>query len=310
MGSGRDHGQSSGHAAGRAHDRSRLRLVLLVTASVAVLELVGALLSGSLALLADAGHMFTDTAAVVLALSASYVATLPATPRRTFGYHRAEILGALINAVVLLGVCGYLAYAAVRRLMDPVSIDAGQMLVFALIGLLANLVSVALLAARREESLNMRGAFLEVLSDAVGSAAAIVAGVVVLATGFDRADSIASLLIAVLILPRAWSLLRDCVRVLLESAPPGVDVELVRQHLRGAAGVTDVHDLHAWSITSGMPALSAHVTVTDEALARRGVGPILDELGECVSTHFGIDHATFQVEPESHQEHEPGEAHR
>ena len=113
-----------------------------------------------------------------------------------------------------------------------------------------------------------------------------------------------------LILPRAWSLLRDCVRVLLESAPPGVDVELVREHLRGAAGVTDVHDLHAWSITSGMPALSAHVTVTDEALARRGVGPILDELGECVATHFGIDHATFQVEPESHQEHEPGEAHR
>ena len=155
----------------------------------------------------------------------------------------------------------------------------------------------------------MRGAFLEVLSDAIGSAAAIVAGVVVLTTGFDRADSIASLLIAVLILPRAWSLLRDCVRVLLESAPPGVDVDLVRQHLRAAAGVTDVHDLHAWSITSGMPALSAHVTVTDEALDRRGVGPILDELGECVATHFGIDHATFQVEPESHQEHEPGEPH-
>ncbi len=309
MGSGHNHGQPSGHAAGRAHDRSRLRLVLLVTASVAVVELVGALLSGSLALLADAGHMFTDTAAVVLALSASYVATLPATPRRTFGYHRAEILAALINAVVLLGVCGYLAYAGVRRLMDPVAVDAGQMLVFAVIGLLANLLSVGLLAARRDESLNMRGAFLEVLSDAFGSAAAIVAAVVVLATGFDRADSIASLLIAALILPRAWSLLRDCVRVLLESAPPGVDVELVRRHLSDAAGVTDVHDLHAWSITSGMPALSAHVTVTDEALARRGVGPILDELGECVATHFGIEHATFQVEPESHQEHEPGESH-
>jgi cobalt-zinc-cadmium efflux system protein len=254
--------------------------------------------------------MFTDTAAVVLALSASYVATLPATPRRTFGYHRAEILAALINAVVLLGVCGYLAYAGVRRLIDPVSVDAGLMLAFAVVGLLANLVSVGLLAARRTESLNMRGAFLEVLSDAFGSAAAIVAAVVVLATGFDRADSIASLLIAVLILPRAWSLLRDCVRVLLESAPPGVDVDLVRQHLCGAAGVTDVHDLHAWSITSGMPALSAHVTVTDEALDRRGVGPILDELGECVATHFGIDHATFQVEPESHQEHEPGKPHR
>ena len=185
MGSGHDHG----HAAGRAADRSRLWLVLVVTAAVAVVELVGAVLSGSLALLADAGHMFTDTAAIVLALSASYVATLPATPRRTFGYHRAEILAALINAVVLLGVCGYLAVAGVRRLLDPVAVEAGQMLVFAAVGLVANLVSIALLAARRGQSLNMRGAFLEVLSDAFGSAAAIVAGVVVLATGWDRADS-------------------------------------------------------------------------------------------------------------------------
>ena len=152
-------------------------------------------------------------------------------------------------------------------------VDASQMLVFAVVGLVANLVSIGLLAARRAESLNMRGAYLEVLGDAAGSAAAIVAGLVVLATGFDRADSIASLLIAVLILPRAWSLLRDCLHVLLESAPPGVDVEVVRQHLVGAEGVTDVHDLHAWSITSGMPALSAHVTVTDEALATRGCGP-------------------------------------
>jgi cobalt-zinc-cadmium efflux system protein len=290
-------------------DRSRLRLVLVVTGAVAVVELLGALLSGSLALLADAGHMFTDAGALVLALSASYVATLPATPRRTFGYHRAEILAALINAIVLLGVCGYLAYAGVRRLIEPVGVDAGQMLVFASIGLVANLASVGLLAARRTESLNMRGAFLEVLGDAAGSAAAIVAGVVILTTGFDRADPIASLLIAVLILPRAWSLLGDCLHVLLESAPPGVDMEVVRQHLVGAAGVTDVHDLHAWSITSGMPALSAHVTVTNEALATRGVGQILDELGECVAIHFGIDHATFQVEPESHQEHEPGDAH-
>ncbi len=306
MGAGHDHS----HAAGRAQDRSRLKLVLLVTLSVAVVELVGAVLSDSLALLADAGHMFTDTAAIVVALSASYVATLPASPRRTFGYHRTEILAALINAFVLLGVCGYLAYAGVTRLLEPVAVDAGQMLVFAVIGLVANLVAIALLASRRAESLNMRGAFLEVLSDALGSAAAIVAGLIIVTTGFDRADSIASLLIAVMILPRAWALLRDGVGVLLEAAPPGVDVEVVRQHLVGASGVTDVHDLHAWQITSGMPALSAHVTVTDEALETRGVGEILDELGECVASHFGIDHATFQVEPESHREHEPGEAHR
>ncbi len=284
--------------------------MLLVTLTVAVLELVGAFLSGSLALLADAGHMFTDSAAVVLALSASYVATLPASSRRTFGYHRAEILAALINAVVLLGVCGYLVYAAVTRFFDPVRIDAPLMLVFATLGLVANLVSLALLAARRAESLNMRGAFLEVLGDALGSGAAIAAGLVVLVTGFDQADSLASLVIAAMILPRAWSLLRDSVGVLLEEAPPGLDVEEVRAHLLRADGVTDVHDLHAWLITSGMPALSAHVTVTDAALAGRGVGQILDELGACVADHFGIDHTTFQLEPESHRDHEPGGAHQ
>lgn len=309
MGAGHDHERSHGHEAGRAVDRSRLWLVLVVTGAVAVVELVGAVLSGSLALLADAGHMFTDTAAIVLALSASYVATLPATARRTFGYHRAEILAALINGLVLLGVCGYLAVAGVRRLLDPAEVDAPQMLAFAAVGLVANLVSIGLLATRRGESLNMRGAFLEVLGDAFGSAAALVAGLVILTTGFDRADPVASLLIAVLILPRAWSLLRDCLHVLLESAPPGVDVEVVRQHLAGAEGVTDVHDLHAWSITSGLPALSAHVTVTEEALETRGVGRILDELSDCVASHFGIDHATFQVEPESHRAHEPGGAH-
>ena len=309
MGNGHDHGAPHGHATGRAEDRSRLRVVLAVTAGVAVVELVGAFLSGSLALLADAGHMLTDTAAIVLALSASYVATLPASPRRTFGYHRAEILAALINALVLLGVCGFLAVEGVRRLLDPTPVAAGQMLVFAVVGLVANVVSLAVLAGRRESSLNMRGAFLEVAGDAAGSVAAIVAGVVVLATGDTRADPVASLLIALLILPRAWSLLRDCLSVLLESAPRGVDVEEVRTHLQGAAGVTEVHDLHAWSITSGMPALSAHVTVTDNALEERGVGPILDELGQCVAEHFGIEHATFQVEPASHRAHEPGAEH-
>ena len=184
-------GHGHDHATGRARDRSRLKLVLLVTLSVALVELVGAVLSDSLALLADAGHMFTDTAAIVVALSASYVATLPASPRRTFGYHRAEIFAALINGFVLLGVCGYLAYAGVARMLDPVTVDAGQMLVFAAVGLMANLVSIRLLATRRAESLNMRGAFLEVLSDAFGSGAAIVAGLVVLTTGFVRADSIA-----------------------------------------------------------------------------------------------------------------------
>ncbi|HET8559844.1 MAG TPA: cation diffusion facilitator family transporter [Marmoricola sp.] len=302
MGAGHSHGH--GHTAGRAHDRRRLRLVLLLTLCVFVVEVVGAWLSHSLALLADAGHLLTDAAAIVVALSASLVATLPATPRRTFGYHRAEILAALLNALVLLGVCTWLAYAAVGRLMHPEEVHAGQMLVFAAVGLLANALSLGLLTDRKEASLNMRGAFLEVLSDTIGSAAAIVAGLVVLTTGFLRADPIASLLIAVLILPRSWQLLREALGVLLEAAPLGLDVETVREHLARSDGVVEVHDLHAWTITSGMPALSAHVTVTDAALDARGVGEILDELSGCVAAHFGIDHATFQLEPESHRAHE------
>ena len=302
MGAG--HGHDHGHASDRALDRRRLVLVLLVTATVVVVEAVGAWLSHSLALLADAGHMLTDAAGILIALSASLLATRPVSPRRTFGYHRAEILAAVFNALVLFGVCAYLAYAGTRRLVDPADVDAGQMLAFAGVGLVSNVIALLLLASRRDRSLNMKGAYLEVLSDTIGSVLAIVAGLLILTTGFLRADSIASLLIAVMVLPRAWALLREAGGVLLEAAPPGVDVEQVRSHLCVVDGVVDVHDLHAWTITSGMPALSAHVTVTEDSLAERGVGPILDDLTGCVATHFGIDHATFQVEPESHRDHE------
>ncbi len=304
------HGHGHGHAAGRAVDRSRLKVVLAVTATVIVVELVGAWVSGSLALLADAGHMVTDAAAVALALSASYVATLPPTSRRTFGFHRAEILAALVNAVVLLGVCGYLAVEGVRRLVDPSEVETGPMLVFALVGLVANGVSLALLARRKDASLNMRGAYLEVLGDLFGSALVVVAAVVIMTTGFTRADPLVSLVIAVLILPRSYGLLRDAVNVLLETTPADLDLDDVRDHLREVPGVVDVHDLHAWTITSGMPVLSAHVTVTDSCLEQRGVGSLLDEFSGCVASHFDVDHVTFQIEPESHRDHEDlGEAH-
>jgi cobalt-zinc-cadmium efflux system protein len=302
MGAGHSHGH--GHASGRAEDRRLLLAVLLVTSSLVVVEAVGAWVSGSLALLADAGHVLTDAAGIVIALSASLIAARPASPRRTFGYHRVEILAAGLNALVLLGVCGYLAYAGARRLVHPADVDAGQLILFASVGLVANLVSVTVLSRRRHSSLNMRGAYLEVLSDAFGSVAALVAGVLVLTTGFLRADSLASLLIALLVLPRAWALLRETAGILLESAPGDLDVAEVRRLLCGFDGVLDVHDLHAWTITSGMPALSAHVTVTDEVLASRGVGQVLDDLTGCVARTFGIDHATFQVEPASHREHE------
>ncbi|MDT0203435.1 cation diffusion facilitator family transporter [Nocardioides sp. AE5] len=298
------HAHGTGHGAGRAADRRRLKIVLAVTASVMVVEIVGALLTGSLALLADAGHMATDAAAVTLALGASYVATLRPGPRSTFGYHRAEILAALLNALVLLGVCGYLAWAGISRLADPTEVAAGPMIGFALVGLGANAVSMAILNRSDTGSLNMRGAINEVFADLLGSVLAVMAGIVILATGFQRADPIASLLIAVMILPRSFVLLRDALRVLLEIAPKDLDLAEVRAHLMGVEGVTDVHDLHAWTITSGLPSLSAHITVTDEALTQVGVGGILDRLQECAADHFELHHATFQVEPASHRAHE------
>lgn len=310
MGHGHGHGHSGGHGASRAADRKRLRWVLAVTASVLVVEVVGALLTGSLALLADAGHMATDAGAVVLALGASYVASLPGGKRSTFGYHRAEVLAALLNAVVLFVVCAYLAYAGITRLADPTEVEAGVMVLFASFGLVANGVSMLILQRADTGSLNIRGAANEVLADLLGSVLAVAAGLVIVTTGWDRADPVASLLIAVLILPRAFFLLRDAAVVLLEIAPQGLDLDDVDHHIRHVDGVVDVHDLHAWTITSGMPSLSAHVTVTDEALATRGVGPILDELCGCVAEHFDVRHATFQVEPVSHEAHEDlGELH-
>ena len=303
-------GHDHGHAAGRAEDRRRLRFVLAVTATVMVVELVGAWLAGSLALLADAGHMATDVAAIVLALGASYVATLPGGPRSTFGYHRAEILAALLNALVLLVLCGYLLYAGIGRLAEPGDVDAGPMIAFAAVGLVANGVSMLVLSRSETGSLNLRGAATEVLGDLLGSLLAVVAGVVILTTGWQQADAVASLLIAVLILPRSLVLLRDSAVVLLEIAPHDLDLAEVDRHLRAMPGVVDVHDLHAWTITSGIPSLSAHVTVTDEALAEHGVGGILDRLCACTVDDFGVRHATFQVEPVSHREHEDlGEAH-
>ena len=298
------------HARGRAGDRRRLRVVLVVTVAVLVVELLGAWVAGSLALLADAGHLATDALAVVVALAASYVAGLRAGPRSTFGFHRVEILAVVLNALVLLGICFAVVYAGFQRLREPVEVAAWPMVGFASVGLVANGASLAVLTRSRTGSLNLRAAATEVLADLVGSVLALAAGVVVLATGWQQADPAASLLIAALIVPRAAVLLRDAAAVLLELAPPGLDLAEVEAELRGVDGVTEVHDLHAWTITSGLLSLSAHVTVTDECLAGRGVGPVLDDLCERVARRFDVRHATFQVEPASHRGHEDlGEVH-
>lgn len=311
MGHGHGHGHGhGGHGEGRRADRRRLKIVLGVTGSIMVLQAVGGVLTGSLALLADSAHMAMDAGGVLLALGASYVAARPAGERSTFGYHRAEVLAALVNAVVLLVLGAVLLYAGVSRLVDPGEVDAGPMILFALTGLVANAVSMAVLSRSETGSLNLRGAAMEVLADLFGSVFAIAAGLVILLTGWQRADPVASLLIAVLIVPRAVTLARDALRVLLEVAPADLDLADVTAHIRAMDGVVDVHDLHAWTITSGLPSMSAHVTVTDEALDAYGVGGMLDRISHCVADHFEIQHATFQIEPETHRAHEDlGEAH-
>lgn len=304
------HGHGHGHAASRAGDRARLRWVLLITGSVLLVELVGAWITGSLALLADAGHMATDAGAVVLALGASYVAARPGGARSTFGYHRVEVVAALVNAVVLLGVSGFLLWSGVTRLSDPPEVDGAGLVGFAMVGLAANAASLLLLSGGDSDSLNLRGALNEVVADLLGSVFAIAAGIAIWVGGWLQADPLASLLIAVLILPRAALLMRDSGRVLLEIAPADIDLDDVVHHLSHAPGVVEVHDLHAWTITSGMTSLSAHVTVRDDVLEERGVGAVLDALCDCVASHFGVRHTTFQVEPQSHRDHEDlGEMH-
>ena len=304
-------GHDHGHAAGRAADRTRLRIVLAVTVCVLVFEVVGWRVTGSLALLADAGHMATDAAAVVLALGASYVAALKGGPRSTFGLHRAEVLAALVNSLVLLGVCGYLLYAGISRLSSPEPVDAGPMVAFATVGLVANGISMVVLARAERGSLNMRGAINEVARRPPRVAAGrdrrhrhLDHGLHPRRLHRDADDRGADPAEGVLARPRrhrgaardraAWA--RPRRRAHSPAGRPG-------RHRRPRPARLDDHQRYPVS-------LSAHVTVTDACLAERGVGATLDELSKCVADHFDVHHATFQVEPATHREHEDlGEVH-
>lgn len=306
MSDGHSHGHGLTSAGGPASGRHRRRMVwvLAITLSVVGVQVVGGLLSGSLALLADAGHMLTDATGVGIALIASTIATRPATDSRSYGWQRAEILAALGNALLLTGIAVWVLVQAAGRWDDPPDVATGVMLGAAVIGAVANGVSLLLLRGGQAESLNVRGAYLEVLGDLLGSIAVIVAGLVILLSGYTRADVIASIVIGLMILPRAWSLLRAVVDVLLEATPRGVDMEQVRQHMGEVSGVVDVHDLHAWTITSGVPVLSAHVVVDADCLADGRSGEVLDQLAACLVGHFDVEHCTFQLEPVGHREHE------
>ncbi len=275
-----------------ADHRSKLLWVFALTSVVLVAEVIGGFVSGSLALLADAGHMFTDVAGIALALFAIGFAARPADDARTYGFYRLEILAAALNAVLLFGIAGWVLFEAWRRLSEPPEIQGGLMLAVALLGAAANAVSMRVLHPVQGQSLNMRGAYLEVLGDLLGSVAVLVAALVIRLTGWELADPIASVIIGLLIVPRTWQLLRDSANVLLEATPKGVELVEVRRHIVHTEGVADVHDLHAWTITSGMPVLSAHVV-----LAEGADGPaVLDRLAACLSDDFDIEHCTFQLE--------------
>jgi cobalt-zinc-cadmium efflux system protein len=300
---GHDHSPAPALTATGKH-RRRLIAVLAITVGVVLVQVAGAALSGSLALLADAGHMLSDAAGVFIALLAAWIASRPASDARTYGYQRAEVLAALANALILVVIAVVVFIEAIRRFGTAPEIQTGIMLYAALVGAAANLVSLLILRSAQKESLNVRGAYLEVLGDLVGSAAVIAAALVILFTGFQSADAIASVLIAVMILPRAWHLLRDVVDVLLEATPKGVEVRMIREHILSVAGVVAVHDIHIWTITSGVPVFSAHVVVEDDVLSARGADQVLDRLTSCLGSHFDTAHCTFQLEPAGHAEHE------
>jgi cobalt-zinc-cadmium efflux system protein len=300
---GHDHNHAPGITATGKH-RRRLITVLAITMAVVLIQVAGAALSGSLALLADAGHMLSDAAGVFIALLAAWIASRPASDLRTYGYQRAEVLAALANALILVAIAVVIFTEAIRRIGAAPEVQTDIMLYAAILGAAANLISLLILQGAQKESLNVRGAYLEVLGDLLGSMAVIAAAVVIMLTGFLAADTIASVLIAIMILPRAWHLLRDVVDVLLEAAPKGVEVQMIREHILSVAGVVAVHDIHIWTITSGVPVFSAHVVVEDGVLSARGADQVLDKLTTCLGSHFDTEHCTFQLEPASHSEHE------
>ncbi|MFW5419861.1 cation transporter [Nocardiopsis sp. CNT-189] len=307
MGVGHGHGHGHPPATAGAAYRGRLAAVLGLMLAVAAVQVAGAAFSGSLALLADAGHTVTDSAGVMLALFAVWIAGRPPNPKRTFGLQRAEVLAAAANALLLFLLCAFIAYEAIERLTEPRHVAGPWVVAVAAFGLAANIVALLVLRSGQQESINVRGAYLEVLGDALASVGVIIGGAVIWFTGWSQVDTAVSLIILAIIVPRAWGLLREAVHVLLEATPRGVDLDEVRTHILREPGVIDVHDLHAWTITSGVPVLSAHVVVEEGHLEHSG--RMLDRLHTCLDGHFDVEHSTLQLEPAGHAEHEGARHH-
>ncbi len=304
--SGHTHGA---HASSRTRTvtgsyRRALTIVLLISVGIAAAEVTGAIITGALVLFADAAHMAADAAGVGLSLLAAWFAARPATDRRTFGYARAEILAAMANSLLLLAMAAVIFTEAIRRLVSPTAVSSGLLIAFGIGALAGNACSLLVLRHGQASSLNVRSAFLEVAADTLGAAAVIVTGIIISATGIALADPIASLAVGALILPRTWRLLREAIDILLEASPKGIDLDAIREHMAALSGIREVHELHVWTITSGLPVISAHVVV-DPAVIERGQSAImLDKLQACLRGHFDLEHSTFQLEPAGHADHE------
>jgi len=286
------HGRDHRHGHGHSHAGS-LKAALIVTAIFLVAEFVGALYTNSLALLADSGHMLTDVAALSLSFFAMRFASRRATPRKTYGFYRVEILAALLNGVFLVLIALYIFYEAYNRFFNPPQVKADWMLVVAIVGLFANLVSAWFLFGKHHESLNVRGAFFHVLTDAIGSVGAIVASISIIVSGVQLADPLISVLVAILILWSSWVLIRDAVDILLESTPAHINIVSLREQLGRVDGVSSVHDLHVWTLTSGILAMSCHVVVDEDAFNRT---ELLGRVNDVARERFHIDHTTIQIE--------------
>ena len=294
------HGHAHSHGSIRAGERhkGRLAVAFVVLSTFMVVEVVGGLVTNSLALLSDAGHMLTDVIGLGMALAAIQLASRGSErTHRTFGLYRLEILAALANAVLLLGVAAYVMYEAVTRIGDPPDVHTGPLLVVAVLGLAANLVAFALLREGAKESLNLEGAYLEVLADTLGSVAVIVGAVVLEVTGWGWVDPVVGVAIGLWILPRTWRLGGQAVRILVQAAPTGMDVDALQGDLGGVPGVVDVHDLHVWTLTSDMEVVSAHLMVRNGTDAHS----VLDDARLLLKERYSIDHATLQVEPDDHR---------
>jgi cobalt-zinc-cadmium efflux system protein len=294
------------HRVSGAGDRRRLASALSLIVAFMVVEVVVAAWSGSLALLADAGHMLADAGSIGAALWAWHLAARPASGSWTFGFKRAEILSAAGNGITLLVVAAVVTFVSVRRLVDPPVVHGLPVVIVAGVGVVVNLAAAWMLARASRASLNVEGAYRHILTDLYGFIATLVAGIVIITAGFRRADAVASLVVVVLMMRAAWGLLKASLRVLLEAAPEAVDLADIRAHLLAPAHVHDVHDLHVWTVTSDLPAISAHVVIDDSCFLDGHAPQVLDELQSCLAGHFDVEHSTFQLEPASHADHEPG----